>query len=66
MDWVRGFSAAFEPASTGGVYLNFEPGTEESDVRAGYGDTKMQRLAALKQQWDPENLFRSNHNLAPA
>ena len=64
MDWVKGFSAAFEPAMTGGVYLNFEPGTEESDVRAGYGDAKLQRLAALKQQWDPENLFRSNHNLA--
>ena len=65
MRWVRGFSAAFERAMTGGVYLNFEPGTDVSDLRAGYGDAKLQRLAALKQQWDPENLFRSNHNLAP-
>ncbi|HEY6933184.1 MAG TPA: FAD-binding oxidoreductase [Marmoricola sp.] len=65
MAWVREFSAAFEPAATGGVYLNFEPDTGEAGVRAGYGDTKRQRLAALKQQWDPENIFRSNHNVAP-
>lgn len=64
MSWVRDFSAAFEPAFTGGVYLNFEPGTDASAVRAGYGDTKLQRLRELKAAWDPENLFRTNHNLA--
>jgi len=63
MGWVRDFSAAFESASTGGVYLNFEPGTDPSDVRAGFGDAKAERLAALKQQWDPDNVFRTNHNL---
>ena len=34
-------------------------------MRAGYGDTKFERLVALKQEWDPENVFRGNHNLAP-
>lgn len=63
--WVHRFSAAFEPAMTGGVYLNFEPGTDPSDVRAGYGAEKLRRLAALKEQWDPDNVFRGNHNLAP-
>jgi FAD/FMN-containing dehydrogenase len=65
MGWIRRFSAAFEPVLTGGVYLNFEPETAESDVRAGYGDTKYERLSALKRQWDPDNVFRGNHNLAP-
>ncbi|MGH8894074.1 MAG: FAD-binding oxidoreductase [Actinomycetes bacterium] len=65
VDWVKRFSAAFEPALTGGVYLNFEPETGEADVRAGFGDDKYARLAALKQQWDPENVFRGNHNIAP-
>ena len=65
MGWVRQFSAAFEPALTGGVYLNFEPGTDEADVLAAYGGTKRKRLADLKRQWVPENTFRSNHNLAP-
>lgn len=65
LDRVRRFSAAFEPALTGGVYLNFEPETQESDVRAGFGDAKYERLAALRQQWDPENVFAGNHNVPP-
>ncbi|HET6626016.1 MAG TPA: FAD-binding oxidoreductase [Nocardioidaceae bacterium] len=65
MDWVRRFSAAVEPDTTGGVYLNFEPGTTLSDVKAGFGDDKYARLVALKDEWDPTNLFRSNHNIAP-
>jgi FAD/FMN-containing dehydrogenase len=66
MDWVRRFSAAFEPVLTGGVYLNFEPETGEAQTRAGFGDAKYERLAALKEQWDPTNMFRANHNIAPA
>ncbi len=65
MGWVERFSAAFAPALTGGVYLNFESGTREANVRAGFGDAKYERLAALKREWDPENVFRGNHNVAP-
>lgn len=66
LDWVRRFSAAVAPDATGGVYLNFEPGTTVSDVKAGYGEDKYARLVALKDEWDPTNLFRANHNIAPA
>jgi hypothetical protein len=65
MKWVARFSAAFEPVLTGGVYLNFEPETQEAVVRAGFGDDKYERLAALKEQYDPENVFRGNHNVVP-
>ncbi|MGH3333283.1 MAG: FAD-binding oxidoreductase [Nocardioidaceae bacterium] len=65
MDWVRRFSAAFSPDATGAVYLNFEPGTAKSDVLSGFGEEKYRRLVALKDQWDPTNLFRANHNIAP-
>lgn len=58
-------AAAFAPVLTGGVYLNFEPETSEAHVRAGFGDDKYARIAALKEQWDPENIFRGNHNVAP-
>ena len=30
-----------------------------------YGDAKMVRLKALKQAWDPENVFHLNYNIAP-
>lgn len=66
MEWVRDFSAAFGDDLTGGVYLNFEPGTSQADVRAGFGPEKLARLAELKGVWDPGNLFRSNHNIEPA
>lgn len=65
MDWVHRFSAAVQPDATGGVYLNFEPGTSSSDVISGFGAEKYARLVALKDEWDPTNLFRSNHNIAP-
>lgn len=64
--WVNEFSEAFAPARTGGVYLNFEPDTSEESVRRGFGAGKYERLAALKAQWDPENLFSGNHNIAPS
>lgn len=63
--WVARFTEAVQPDATGGVYLNFEPGTSRRDVLAGFGEEKYQRLVALKDQWDPTNLFRSNHNIAP-
>ena len=66
MDWVRRFSAAIAPAATGGTYLNFEPGTSMSDLKAGFGEEKLAKLVALKDEWDPTNMFRSNHNVPPS
>jgi hypothetical protein len=34
-------------------------------VRAAYGDTKYQRLAALKTKFDPEDILRVNQNITP-
>jgi hypothetical protein len=50
---------------TGATYLNFI-GDEGSDrVRAAFGDN-YDRLAAIKESWDPDNLFRGNQNIVPA
>lgn len=65
MDWIARSSAAVARDQTGGVYLNFEVGTTTRDVLAGYGEEKYQRLVALKDEWDPTNLFRANHNIPP-
>ena len=66
MEWVRQFSAAMAPATTGRTYLNFEPGTTIADVKSGFGEEKYERLVALKDTWDPTNVFRSNHNIPPS
>ena len=60
----RAFADAMRPFSTGAAYLNFTP--EADRVRDAYGDDKYERLVALKDRYDPRNLFRLNQNIAPS
>ena len=39
--------------------------TEARKLAAFGGAEKLERLRALKRTWDPGNLFRRNHNVAP-
>ena len=51
------------PWKTGGSYLNFQ-GDEGGDrVRAAFGGENHARLARVKAEWDPENVFRGNQNV---
>jgi FAD/FMN-containing dehydrogenase len=60
----RAFRKDLRPFSTGATYLNFL-GDEGGDrVRAGFGD-HYDRLARVKAQWDPGNLFHGNQELRP-
>jgi FAD/FMN-containing dehydrogenase len=61
---TRAFAAAMRPFGTGASYLNFTP--EDDRVRAAYGDDKYARLVALKDTYDPDNLFRLNQNIRPS
>jgi FAD/FMN-containing dehydrogenase len=64
-DWVRRAMAIVEPDAVTGRYCN-EIGDAGPEVtRAIYGDAKLARLTALKRAWDPDNVFRLNHNIAP-
>jgi FAD/FMN-containing dehydrogenase len=64
--WTRRLLADVEPHAVGGAYLNFPGLLEEGEslVRRSLGDTYA-RLAALKATYDPDNLFRRNHNVRP-
>ncbi len=65
MQWTREFWGAMRPFSTGGVYMNFLSMDEgEERVRAAYG-ANYDRLAAIKNRYDPTNLFRVNQNIKP-
>jgi FAD/FMN-containing dehydrogenase len=48
-----------------GAYANFLASATEEDVAAVYPAPTYQRLAAVKRQYDPGNLFAGNHNVAP-
>ncbi|WP_030618135.1 FAD-binding oxidoreductase [Streptomyces sclerotialus] len=64
--WARGLRDAVRPWSSGTVYLNFI-GDEGGDrVVAGVGADNHRRLAAVKAEYDPDNVFRRNHNIRPA
>ncbi|MFC8665589.1 FAD-binding oxidoreductase [Streptomyces sp. NPDC057199] len=64
--WVRDVRADVRPWSTGAVYLNFIGDEGEDRVEAGLGAENTRRLAAVKAHYDPDNVFRFNHNIAPA
>lgn len=48
-----------------GAYANFLATATEEDVAAIYPAETYQRLAAVKSQYDPRNLFAGNHNVRP-
>jgi FAD/FMN-containing dehydrogenase len=63
--WARDLFDRMAPHATGGVYVNFMPGDEAQRVSRGAYGPNYERLARLKAQYDPENLFRQNQNIAP-
>ena len=67
LEWVFRAGEAMEPWATGGVYLNFTTEREDDAVRAGYDDDAgWAKLVAVKDVWDPDNVFRFNHNIKPS
>src|SRR5690606_3581441 len=66
IDWVRECRTDVRPWSTGAVYLNFIGDEGAGRVAAGLGRENARRLAGLKRTWDPDNVFRFNHNIRPA
>jgi FAD/FMN-containing dehydrogenase len=66
MSWCRSLCRAMRPHTTGGVYLNMTMDEGERRVRDGYGSEKYGRLVALKDKYDPNNLFHVNQNIKPS
>ena len=62
--WARATCDDMKPYATGDVYLNFTGDEGEERVQAGFGGS-YERLAAVKAEWDPDNIFRQNHNVKP-
>jgi FAD/FMN-containing dehydrogenase len=65
--WARETVAGMRRFSDGGIYLNFPGFLEEGQemMRDAYGEN-YGRLVALKDEYDPKNLFRMNQNIRPS
>jgi FAD/FMN-containing dehydrogenase len=70
--FVRRFARAMRPHASGGQYVNFlgleegrDGGASRAAALAVYGPEKLRRLADLKRRYDPDNVFRLNHNIRP-
>ncbi|HKH40265.1 MAG TPA: FAD-binding oxidoreductase [Solirubrobacterales bacterium] len=63
--WVAGLADALGKDGAGG-YVGFLGEEDEDTVRAAYPGGTWDRLRELKRRYDPDNLFRLNHNIPPA
>jgi hypothetical protein len=63
--WVREGWEALRPSGAGLQYPGFLSDEGAAGVRAAYGD-RLARLTALKDRFDPQNVFRLNANIPPS
>lgn len=63
--WTRELHDSLQEYGTGGEYVNNQTDSELERVRAAYAEN-YDRLAEIKKEWDPKNVFRSTQNVEPA
>jgi FAD/FMN-containing dehydrogenase len=63
--WCKDYFDALHPYSAGGAYVNFMMDEGQGRVEAAFRENYA-RLALVKSQYDPANLFRVNQNIRPA
>lgn len=62
--WAVDYSDALHPYSAGGAYVNMMMDEGQERIRASYGGN-YERLARVKADLDPDNVFRLNQNIRP-
>jgi FAD/FMN-containing dehydrogenase len=66
IEWARETAASLEPWSVSGGYVNYMQADEPVErVRAAFGERSFERLQALKDRHDPDNVLRRNQNIPP-
>jgi hypothetical protein len=64
ISWIRRLFHQLRPAMKPGVYTNFMSADEQDRVSEAYHET-WERMVMVKSHYDPNNLFRLNHNIPP-
>jgi FAD/FMN-containing dehydrogenase len=64
-NWTESFAAALAPYGHGAAHPNYESVDAGERVRRFYGRRTYERLVAVKERWDPQNVFALNQNIRP-
>jgi hypothetical protein len=64
-EWARTVIASTKADQTGRAYVNFL-GDADGGVEDAYGEETYRRLVALKERYDPTNVFHLNQNVVPS
>jgi hypothetical protein len=65
IETARSYAATLEPFASG-VYVNVLGDEGAAGVRRAYTAAKLARLTAVKDTYDPLNVFHLNQNIAPS
>lgn len=63
---ARAYGDSIQPLSTGRSYVNAIDGDATDKVKAAFGAANYDRLVAVKDRYDPDNLFHLNQNVRPS
>ncbi len=63
--FTRRVGEVMAPHSMEAVHPNYVSDTGSARVRSFYSPAVYDRLVALKREWDPDNVFHLNQNIAP-
>lgn len=64
--WTRDLFGDVSEHAPDGVYVNYLARDDEDRIRAAYGDETFERLQAVKDAYDPDNVLRVNQNIPPS
>ena len=66
--WVRRTADSLRTSSYSGAgYGNYAQADEPAErIRASFGSERYAKLVEVKRRYDPDNVFRYNHNIPPA
>jgi len=65
IETARAYARSLEPWKIGGGYLNYAAEAAGDNLETEFGAHRFKRLQAVKREYDPSNVFRFNHNIAP-
>jgi FAD/FMN-containing dehydrogenase len=66
--WTRRAAETMSSYSSMVSYPNFisADSTDPTEVEKAYSPAGLERLRAMKDRYDPDNVFRMNHNIRPS